>query len=258
MARKCDGYTPVGPLSAGLGLAVTGVALTNPTTAPFAAPIGTMAAGFASGINLTDEGMTIKAKFDTAMNKTWHQIFVEYNLTDDCLADLKQDVIGEGTSTNDFVNNSQRKHFEEGLVIVIRAILERHKENLNWYSGESWDNDFIERASKDIAARLIKTINSVFEEEDLLKILKAIADRSDIIRSDLCKNREDDKLEHEQLMRLLKEISEIISTQYANNNSADFNSFYEYTKKSLRERRSMNIQLLWGSTQMKSLILMHL
>lgn len=71
MSKKFDGYTPVGPLAAGLGLAVTGLASMHPATVALAGPIGTMVAGFASGINISDDE-TIKAKFDCVMNETWH------------------------------------------------------------------------------------------------------------------------------------------------------------------------------------------
>ena len=60
MAKKYDGYTPMGPLAAGLGLAAASLAAANPVTSPAAATIGTMVAGFASGITLTDEEKNIK------------------------------------------------------------------------------------------------------------------------------------------------------------------------------------------------------
>ena len=210
---KNNRYSPISPTAAGIGLAVTGVAEMNPATAPFAVPLGTMTAGFLSGINLTDDEMTIKSKFDDAMDETWHQISVDYKLTDACLKELKQEVPGKNTSTNEFVDNLRRKNLEDSYAMVVQTILERHKNQLNVYSVNDWNKEFIENASKDIASRLINTLKSVFNEDDLIKILKVISDKSVDIRSDIGKSREADKTEHEQIIHLLKEMAEIISAQ---------------------------------------------
>ena len=213
MSKKFDGYTPVGPLAAGLGLAVTGLASLNPATVALAGPIGTMVAGFASGINISDDE-TIKAKFDRVMNETWHYIFVDYHLHENCFKELKEDVIGEGTSTEEFVSNSSRKKFEESLADVIQTILKRHQIELNWYSDRTWDVDYINHASKDIASRLVKSINGVFKNEDLLKILKAIDDGKEEIKRNINNSREADKSEYETIIaqyeKLVDEIHKII------------------------------------------------
>ena len=210
MKNKKPSYSPVSPLATAFGLAVTGVASLNPITATAAAPLGTAATGILGGVDLTDEEMTIKDKFDEAINKTWDQIYADYKLTDVCFLKLRQEVIGENTSTDEFVNNFQRKKLEDSYALAIQTILEKYKGGLEHKSKRTWDDEYIENASKDIASRLMNTLNSVFEEDDLVKILKAIADRSEDIRENIGVGRAADKLEHEHLIQLILELKEDI------------------------------------------------
>ena len=210
---KKDKYNYSSPVAAGMGLAVTGVVSTIPGGATVAGPIGTITAGILGGAGLSEEELNIKKKFDNAINETWQQIYDYYKLTDVCLSKLKQDVIGENTSTDQFVNNSQRKKLEESYALAIQIILERYKGGLERKSKKKWNDEYIKNASRDIAARLISTLQNVFSEDDLLKILKAIADRSKDIRGDIGNSREADRLEHEQLMQTLIEISDWIKSK---------------------------------------------
>ena len=212
MAKK-NKYNKASPLSVGLGLAVTGATSMIPGAAPLAGPIGTMATGLFGGVDLTDEEKNIKAKFDEAINKTWDQIYDDYKLTDVCFSKLKQGVPGENTSTDEFVNNNQRKKLEDSYALVIQPILEMHRGGLEHNSKKTWDDEYIKNASEDIACRLISTLQTVLDEDDLLKILKAIADRSKDIRGDIAAGREANRLEHEQLMKILAEISELIKAK---------------------------------------------
>ena len=218
MKNKKPSYSPVSPLATAFGLAVTGVASLNPITATAAAPLGTAATGILGGVDLTDEEMTIKDKFDEAINKTWDQIYADYKLTDVCFLKLRQEVIGESTSTDEFVNNSQRKKLEESYALAIQTILKKYKGGLEHKSKKTWDDEYIANASKDIASRLMDTLNSVFEEDDLVKILKAIADRSENIKYYISESREVEKLEHNQLIQLILELKEDINrkTSYPN------------------------------------------
>ena len=213
MAKK-DKYNYSSPAAAGLGLAVTGAASMIPATASFAGPLGTMTSGLFGGVNLTDEEMNINNKFFEAINKTWDQIYDDYKLTDVCFSKLRQEVIGENTSTDEFVDNTQRKQLEESYALVTQTILEKYKGGLKRKSKKAWDDAYIKNASKDIASRLVSTLQNVFSEDDLLKILKAIADRSKDIRGDIGKIREADRLEHEQLMQTLLDISESIKAKH--------------------------------------------
>ena len=212
MAKK-DRYNYSSPVAAGLGLAVTGAASMIPATTTIAGPLGTITTGIFGGVDLTNEEKNIKHKFDEAINETWQQIYDDYKLTDVCFSTLKQEVIGENTSTDEFVDNSQRKKLEESYALVIQFILEKYRGGLERKSKKTWDDEYIKNASKDIAARLIFTLQNVFSEDDLLKILKAISDRSNDIRGDIGKNREANRLEHEQLMQILIEISELIKSK---------------------------------------------
>ena len=63
MAKK-DKYNYSSPAAAGLGLAVTGAVSMIPGATQIAAPLGTMATGLFGGVDLTDEEMNIKRKFD--------------------------------------------------------------------------------------------------------------------------------------------------------------------------------------------------
>jgi len=211
MKTKKPSYSPVSPLATALGLAVTGAASSNPITAPAAARLGTVVTGILGGANLTDEEINIKDKFDEAINKTWDQIYSDYKLTDVCFSKLKREVIGENTSTDEFVNNSQRKKLEESYALATQTILDKYKGGLEHKSKKTWDDEYIANASKDIASRLMNTLNSVFEENDLVKILKAIADRSEDIRGYISESREAEKLEHNQLIQLILELKEDIN-----------------------------------------------
>ena len=115
---------------------------------------------------------------------------MSYKLTDVCFSKLRREVIGENTSTDEFVNNSQRKKLEESYALATQTILDKYKGGLEHKSKKTWDDEYIADASKDIASRLMNTLNSVFEENDLVKILKAIADRSEDIRGYISESRE--------------------------------------------------------------------
>ena len=212
MAKK-DRYNYSSPAAAGLGLAVTGAVSMIPGATPIAGPLGTMATGLFGGVDLTDEEKNIKKKFDEAINKTWDQINDDYKLTGVCFSKLKQEVIGENTSTDEFVDNFQRKKLKESYALVIQTILEKYRGGLERRSKKTWDDEYIKIASKDIASRLIRALQNVFNEDDLLKILKVIADRSNDIRGDISKSREANRLEHEQLMQALSEISKSINSK---------------------------------------------
>ena len=132
---------------------------------------------------------------------------MSYKLTDVCFSKLRREVIGENTSTDEFVNNSQRKKLEESYALATQTILDKYKGGLEHKSKKTWDDEYIADASKDIASRLMDTLNSVFEENDLVKILKAIADRSEDIRGYISESREAEKLEHNQLIQLILELN---------------------------------------------------
>lgn len=219
MAKK---YNYGSPVAAGLGLAVAGAASMNPVTTPFAGPLGTLAAGVFGGVDLSDEEINLKDKFDEAINKTWDQIFKEYNLTDVCFSKLKQEVIGENTSPEEFVNNYQRKKLKDSYAMVTQTILEKFKGGLEQKSKKTWDDAYIEYVSKDIASRLTSTLQNVYDEEDLLKILFAITNVKELNRND-----------HDSLAQQITILEEHIKTslgeiirELQNQRTSDFHSHY--------------------------------
>lgn len=180
MAKKI-GYTPISIFAAGCEAIATAAALTNPATAPFAVGIGTAASAVASGIELNDEEKNIKDNLDKAMDKAWATIDKKYRLslhtekyTDNCLTELKREVMGENTSVEEFVRNTEIKGFEPSIALVIQGILKKHIVTLNRDPEIIWSDEYTENAAKDMASILVDAIKSVFENVDHLRILKAI------------------------------------------------------------------------------------
>ena len=180
MAKKI-GYTPISIFAAGCEAIATAAALTNPATAPFAVGIGTAASAVAGGIELNDEEKNIKDNLDKAMDKAWATIDKKYRLslhtekyTDNCLTELKREVMGENTSVEEFVRNTEIKGFEPSIALVIQGILKKHIVTLNRDPEIIWSDEYTENAAKDMASILVDAIKSVFENVDHLRILKAI------------------------------------------------------------------------------------
>lgn len=141
---------------------------------------------------------------------------MDYNLTDECLEELKQEVPGKNTSLSEFVDNLKRKKLEESYAIVIQPRLEKHSGTRKLYSTYNWDKEFIENASKDMASRVVNALKGVFNQDDLVKILKAIVDHSGYIRGDIKQLREADKNGHEKLINLLEGIKAILESNHKN------------------------------------------
>lgn len=180
MAKKI-GYTPISIFAAGCETIATAAALTIPATAPFAVGIGTAASAVAGGIELNDEEKNIKDNLDKAMDKALATIDKKYRLslhtekyTDNCLTELKREVMGENTSVEEFVRNTEIKGFEPSIALVIQGILKKHIVTLNRDPEIIWSDEYTENAAKDMASILVDAIKSVFENVDHLRILKAI------------------------------------------------------------------------------------
>lgn len=187
MAKKI-GYTPISIFAAGCEAIATAAALTNPATAPFAVGIGTAASAVAGGIELNDEEKNIKDNLDKAMDKAWATIDKKYRLslhtekyTDNCLTELKREVMGENTSVEEFVRNTEIKGFEPSIALVIKGILKKHVATLNRDPAIIWNDEYTENAAKDMASILVAAIKSVFEDVDHLRILKAISESEEKI-----------------------------------------------------------------------------
>ena len=183
MARKL-GYTPVSIFAAGCGTIATAAALTNPATAPFALGIGTAASAVVGGMEFNDEEKNIKENLDRAMDNAWDTIERVYRLTyysDDCISELKKEVMGENTSIDEFIRNIQSKGLEPSISLVIHNILRKYTEILNRDPVILWSDEYSENAAKGMASILVNAIKSVLEKDDHLIILKAIAESEERI-----------------------------------------------------------------------------
>ena len=185
---KIIGYTPTSIFAAVCGTIATAVAATNPATVPYAVGIGTAASAVAGGVELKDKEKNIKDNLDKAMDKAWDTIDKKYRLslhtekyTDNCLAELMREVLGENTSVDEFIRNTEIKGFEPSIALVIKGILKKHVATLNRDPAIIWNDEYTENAAKDIASILVAAIKSVFEDVDHLRILKAISESEERI-----------------------------------------------------------------------------
>lgn len=204
MAKKL-GYSPVNIIAAACGALATAAATSNPAiavSAVTAAGIGTAVDGIIGGIELTEAGANIKEKLDQAMDEAWGKINKEYRLdlySDDCLSELKQEIMGGSTSVEEFTHNLEYKGLEPSLAIVVQNILKKHRKILDNDPEYTWDDSFIDESANNIALILVTAMKSIFEADDQLRILKAIAE-----------NRKADKSEHEQIINEIKGLKNTI------------------------------------------------
>lgn len=155
MAKKF-GYSPVSIFAAACGTVASAAVMANPVVAvpaATAAGIGAAASAVAGGIELNEEEKNIKDKLDSAMDKAWNEIEKRYRLYDseDCLSELKREIMGEGTSVEEFVRNKETKGFKPSITMVTRSILEKHRELLSRDPEIIWDDRYTEDAANDMA-----------------------------------------------------------------------------------------------------------
>ena len=171
------GYSPISIFAQLCGSAAAAAAATvSPAAAGAAAGVGTFVNAIFGGIELKEEEKNIRADLTYAMDNAWETIQKKYDLTERCMAELKTEIMGERTSVGEFVRNSQNVGLKSAVADVIESILLRHTEDLNKNTGYVWSKSFTHKASLEIAAILIGSIEDVFENNDSLRILKAIAD----------------------------------------------------------------------------------
>ena len=171
------GYSPVSIFAQLCGSAAATAAVSfSPATAGVAAGIGTFVNAIFGGIEIKGEGNNIRADLTHAMDAAWGTIQKKYDLTEGCMAELKMEIMGERTSVAEFVRNSQSVGLKYAVTDVIESIFQRHTEDLNKNTRYVWSRGFTRKASSEISAILIGAIEDVFESNDSLRILKAIAD----------------------------------------------------------------------------------
>ena len=183
MATKL-GYSPVSIIAASCGTIATAAAASNPVTAPFAVGIGTAASAIVGGTELNEKEQSIKEQLDNALDEAWTTIDNKYRISfnsENCLLELKSEIMGGDTSVDEVTRNLKDKKIEISLSIIIRNILEKYREILNRDAEIIWDDAFLDSAALDIAMILVHAMRSVFENVDHLLILKAIAESTDRI-----------------------------------------------------------------------------
>ncbi len=183
MTKKL-GYSPVSIIAAGCGTIATAAAASNPVTAPFAVGIGTAASAIVGGTELNEKEQSIKEQLDNALDEAWTTIDNKYRISinsEDCLLELKREMMGGNTSVDEVTRNLKDKKLENSLSIIIRSILGKYWKILNRDAEIIWDDAFIDSAALDIATILVHAMRSVFENVDHLLILKAIVESADRI-----------------------------------------------------------------------------
>ena len=178
------GYSPVSIIAAGCGTIATAAAASNPVTAPFAVGIGTAASAVVGGTELNEKEQSIKEKLDNALDEAWTTIDKKYRIsinTEDCLLELKREMMGGNTSVDEVTRNLKDKKIENSLSLIIRNILEKHTEMLNRDAEITWNDALLDSAALDIATILVNAMRVVFENVDHLLILKAITESADRI-----------------------------------------------------------------------------
>lgn len=183
---KIIGYSPVSIFATCCGSIATAAVTANPflaVSANTAVGIGTAVSTILSGVELSDKEKNIREKLDRTMGKAWDEIENIYRLSPykKCLSELKQEVMGEQTSVEEFIRNLNSKGLEPSIAMVIQSILNRYKDELKKDSEINWDDKYIEEAASDIAARLVKAIKAVFEDDNQLRLLKEIADSTEVL-----------------------------------------------------------------------------
>lgn len=189
-------YTPTSIFAGVCGIAVTMALGSN----PLAATAGSAVNAALGGIQLDKMKQDLREKLVGAMDAEWDRIRCDYRLPEKCCADLKKEIMGEGTSVAQFVRNFERneptkdqnRNLVNSLRPVIALILKRHREELEKDPEYKWDNMFLSDATRKISARIVKTIDTVFSKEETLAILTAIA-----------RNRTADREEHLEIKEVV-------------------------------------------------------
>ena len=210
------GYTPVNIFAACCGILASSLALTNPITAGYAAGINVATNAIIGGIQLNEKEKSLGDKLVQAIDKEWINICRNYRLPEKCLEDLKNELMGEGTSVNEFIRNLEsnrrilgygyvedgKRHLVDNLRPIITQILMKHKEELRRDPEFKWDSLFISDAARKMAIRIVGTIESILSNDDNLRIRVAIA-----------ANRAADREEHKEIMEAFNEIKGVFTNE---------------------------------------------
>ena len=210
------GYTPVNIFAACCGILASSLALTNPITAGYAAGINVATNAIIGGIQLSEKEKSLGDKLIQAIDKEWINICRNYRLPEKCLEDLKNELMGEGTSVDEFIRNLEsnrrilgyghvedgKRHLVDSLRPIITQILMKHKEELRRDPELKWDSLFISDVARKMAVRIVETIESILSNDVNLRILVAIA-----------ANRAADREEHKEIMEAFNEIKGVFTNE---------------------------------------------
>ena len=169
-------FSPLSILAYVCGTAASAAASSNPVTAVAAEEAKAMVEALFGGVEIAEGEKNMQSNLFQAIDKAWKVIQKKYDLTDSCMKDLKNEVMGSGTSVDSFMRNSENRGLNDAIAIVINSILLKHVDEFNRNARHTWTVAYTENASKDIANILIDSVNGVFKTNDSLLILKAIRD----------------------------------------------------------------------------------
>ena len=169
-------YSPKSIVAYLCGSATYAALSSNPITAGSAESAKEMVASLFDGVEIAEGENNMQATLLQAIDKAWKAIQQKYDLTDSCMKDLKNEVMGSGTSVDSFMRNSESRGLNDAIAIVINSILLKHVDEFNRNARHTWTVAYTENASKDIANILIDSVNGVFKTNDSLLLLKAIRD----------------------------------------------------------------------------------
>ena len=169
-------YSPVSILAYSCGIAASAAASANPVTAGVAAGVGAAAEALFNGVEIGEDQKNMQGSLLRAIDNAWEAVQKKYELTNSCMTDLKNEVMGKSTSADAFIRNFQTDGLKSAIATVIESILLQHVDEFRRSVKHTWTVGYTKYASKDIANVLIDSIEGEFKKNDTLMLLKAIMD----------------------------------------------------------------------------------
>lgn len=169
-------YSPVSMIAYACGTAATAAASANPITVGAAAGLGAVAEALFGGVEIEGDEKNMRNTLLRTIDRAWDTIQKKYNLTDPCMTELREEVMGKSTAVDSFIRNSQSQGLNSAMALVIEGILLKHVGEFKRSPKYTWTRAYTKNASKNIANILIDSIEGVLKTNDSLMILKAIMD----------------------------------------------------------------------------------
>ena len=131
----------------------------------------------------------MKCNIKKSLETRWDTIKKNYNLTDNCLSDLKYKLCIEVYDTSSFLKEHRwnvsgdcgEKKYIKSLSFLVSNVLEHHKNELERHSkNRKWlNNSYREGIAKNIAEELVHTVQELIKENPDLTTLNEIMDFRD-------------------------------------------------------------------------------